>query len=230
MTLFLMMLPFYLLGNIHCMGMCGPLVMMIGQHRYKYFYFLGRITSFSLAALFASSLGSVINIVLKEYHIPAITSFLFGGIILIISVFSLFGRQYPGSKWASQKLAPYNNYISKLLLEDKIWPTFLFGFLTLLLPCGQSLIVFSACALSGDPLTGLFNGFAFSLLTSPSLWMAMRIHKLISHKKIHFNTMIGILGIIIGFIGFLRGMAEIDLIPHMILNTNSASYYHIVLY
>ena len=41
MTLFLAMLPIYLFGNIHCFGMCGPLAMMIGHHRFAIGTFLG---------------------------------------------------------------------------------------------------------------------------------------------------------------------------------------------
>ena len=82
MSLFFTLLPIYLFGNLHCLGMCGPLVMMIGRHRYRNFYFFGRTISFALVGLAAGEAGSVLQIGLKHLQISAASSFLFGGIIL----------------------------------------------------------------------------------------------------------------------------------------------------
>ena len=62
MSLLITMLPLYLLGNLHCIGMCGPLVMLLGQQRCRAFYFLGRTLSFTLAGLLAGALGSVLQL------------------------------------------------------------------------------------------------------------------------------------------------------------------------
>lgn len=226
MTLFLTMLPFYLLGNLHCIGMCGPLVMMIGHHRYKYFYFLGRMLSFSLAGMIAGEAGAVLQVVLREYHIPAAASFLFGGVILLVGLFSLMKWQYPGHIWAARRLAGVNHTLSLLILRDKAWPTFLFGFFTVALPCGQTIIVFSACALTGDTIIGLINGLAFAFLTSPSLLLAMHAHTLLRGLKPYYNTIMGTCAIIIGTLAICRGLAETEAIPHLVLNPD----YHIVLY
>jgi len=129
MSLFLTMLPIYIFGNLHCIGMCGPLVMMIGHHRYRYFYFLGRIVSFTMAGLAAGAAGAVLHLALQRYHIPAATCFLFGGIILMLGVYTLLGWQYPGYQWLARHLAKFNQTISTLMLRDRAWPAFLFGFL-----------------------------------------------------------------------------------------------------
>ena len=76
MSLLLTMLPLYLFGNLHCLGMCGPLVAMIGHHRFRYYYFLGRTLSFTLAAMAAGGAGAVLHLFLNQYHISALTSFL----------------------------------------------------------------------------------------------------------------------------------------------------------
>ncbi len=184
MTLFLTLLPLYLFGNVHCLGMCGPLVMMIGQHRYRWLYFVGRLVSFSLAGFLAGEAGSVLHVVLKYYHISETASFLFGGFIFLLGISTLSGWQLmPRSTPVSHLMAKVNRLLSNLMLQDKGWSTFLFGFFTVALPCGQTLVVFSACALSGDAMVGLFNGFALALLTSPSLALAMHTHKLFKKLK-----------------------------------------------
>jgi len=228
MTTLLTMLPFYLLGNLHCIGMCGPLVMMLGHHRYRYFYFLGRTLSFTLAGMAAGEAGALFHFFLQQYHISAVACFLFGGIISLIGLFTLTGHHYPGYNLISKKTTTISQTLSLLVLKDRMWPTFLFGFFTVALPCGQSLIVFSACALSGSLWIGMVNGFAFALLTSPSLFFAMRAHSFLSHLKKHYQTILGILALIVGTLTFCRGLADLQLIPHLVLNVSSE--YHIVIY
>lgn len=230
MTLFLSLLPIYLFGNFHCMGMCGPLVAMIGQHRYRFLYFVGRTLSFSLAGLLAGEAGAVLNIILRSYHLSAFTSFLFGSILLMMGFLTLSHRQFPGLRWLSGRLSKMNQTLSLLMLQDNPLTTFLFGFCTILLPCGQTLIVFSACALTGDWRVGLFNGFAFALLTSPSLAIAMHANKLFKYAKNSYHAVIGGCSVVIGLLAFCRGFAEIGWISHWILNPEAASAYHIVIF
>lgn len=230
MTLFLSLLPIYLFGNFHCIGMCGPLVMMIGHHRYRLFYFAGRTLSFALAGLLAGEAGAVLNVLLNAYHIPAATSFLFGIALLMTGFYTLSQKQSPGFRWLSERLSKLNQRLSLLMLQDGPLPTFLFGFCTIFLPCGQTLIVFSACALAGDWQVGLFNGFAFALLTSPSLIIAMHANKLFKYAKNAYHAVIGGCAMLIGALAFCRGFAEIGLISHWILNPEMPSHYHIVVF
>ncbi|MCE5316222.1 MAG: sulfite exporter TauE/SafE family protein [Parachlamydia sp.] len=215
MTLLLTMLPLYLFGNLHCLGMCGPLVMMIGQHRYRFFYFLGRTLSFTLAGALAGAAGLLLQVALKESYIPALICFFFGGFLLFLSFRILFGLSYPGAKWLSQRFASTNRSLSLLMLRDQPLATFLFGFFTLLLPCGQTLVVYSACALSQDPSVGLLNGFAFALLTSPSLFMAMQVRNFLPAAKAYYNTVVGLSALAVAILALCRGLAELEIIPHL---------------
>lgn len=217
MTLFLTMLPLYLFGNLHCLGMCGPLVMMIGQHRYRLFYFFGRTLSFTLAGALAGAAGLLLQVALKESNLSALICFFFGGFLLFLGLRILLGLSYPGAKWLSKHLASTNHALSLLMLRDKPLATFLFGFFTLLLPCGQTLVVYSACALSQDPSVGCLNGFAFALLTSPSLFLAMQARKLLPAAQAYYNIVVGLSAIAVAFLAFCRGLAEMDIIPHLAL-------------
>ena len=230
MSLLLSMLPIYLFGNLHCAGMCGPLVMMIGRHRFRYFYFLGRILSFSLAGMLAGEAGAVFNLFLKHYQITALTSFIFGGIIMVIGLYNLAGWQYPGYQWLAKRMAHTSHTISFLMLKDRAWPSFLFGFFTLALPCGQSLLVFSACALTGSLWAGLLNGFVFALLTSPSLFLAMHAHSFLKSAKKYYHVIIGYSALLVGAISILRGLADMEFISHWILNPGAPVHYHIVIF
>lgn len=226
MTLLLSMLPFYLLGNLHCIGMCGPLVMMIGKHRFRYFYFAGRILSFTLAATIAGEAGAVLHFFLARYHLSSIFSFLFGGVLVLLGIFTLLNRQLPGHRNIAQVMGGVNQSLSLLMLKDKAWPTFLFGFFTVALPCGQTLVVFSACALAADPWIGMINGCAFAVLTTPSLFVAMHAYAMIRRFRHHYNVFVGLAAAVVGTISICRGFAELQIIPHLVLSSS----YHIVLY
>lgn len=230
------MLPIYLFGNLHCLGMCGPLVMMIGNHRYRFFYFLGRTLSFTLAGAVAGGIGAVSDIFLEQYHLAALTTFFFASTLLVLGIHALIKPSYiPAfagrvSGAISKRLAKTTNSLSLLMLRDAPLPTFMFGFFTLALPCGQTLIVFSACALSQDLTVGLLNGLAFALLTSPSLFFAMSAHELIRRVRNYYQPLLGVFAIFVAILAFLRGFADLGWVEHLVLNPEAPSNYHIVIF
>lgn len=230
MALFLTLLPLYLFGNVHCLGMCGPLVALLGKHRYRFYYFLGRTLSFAMAGLIAGGAGAVLHVFLKSYHIAEAMSFLFGGVIIYTGLSLLCGWSSPTFPGMQKLISKVNLSLSNCFLKDTAWSTFLFGLCTVLLPCGQTLVVFSACALTGDPLVGLFNGCAFALLTSPSLALAMHTHLLFKSLKRYYNTVLGVSSLAIGLLAFCRGLAELGWISHWVLNPEASPHYHIVLF
>lgn len=230
MSLFLTMLPIYLFGNLHCIGMCGPLVALLGRHHYRWYYFLGRTVAFGLAGWIAGALGAVLDAALAAYHVPAVTSFVFGTVIITAGTCTILGRPIPGITALMQKMSGPNQKLSLLLLKDRRWPTFLFGMGTILLPCGQTLLVYSAIALIGDPWVGLINGLAFAVLTSPSLFLAMHAVQLLGPLKRHYNTIVGVMALLVGALAICRGFAEVQLIPHWVVNPDADAAYHIVLY
>ena len=230
MQLFFTKLPIYVLGNLHCVGMCGPLVALLGAHRHRHCYFLGRLLSFSLAGALAGGLGAVLNAILQAYHLPAMACFAFGAAILIGGMMMLLGWKLSFGAWGNERIQRMQQGAGMLLLRDTPLSTFAFGFLTVILPCGQTLIVFSACALDGDPLVGWLNGLAFAALTSPSLWLAMHARHWISRFRKYENAVMGTLAIAVGVLSLLRGFAELEIVPHLVLNPNSPVAYHIILY
>jgi sulfite exporter TauE/SafE len=206
--------------------------MLIGQNRYRYFYFIGRLLSFSLAGLIAGEAGAVVHVFLKRYYLAELLSLVFGCFILGWGLSLLLGKQYPVMNNPAQKksLNQFQQWISTLLLKDTGWSTFLFGFLTVTLPCGQTLVVFSACALVGDAWVGLGNGFAFALLTSPSLFLAMHTLSLLKTLKGYDRPILGGSSILVGILAICRGLAEMGLISHWVLNPSASISYHVVIY
>ena len=218
MTLFLAMLPIYLFGNLHCFGMCGPLVMLIGRHRYRMLYFFGRMTSFTLAGAVAGYLGFVLQALFSFYHISAAVSLFFGAWLALLGIDTIWKLPKPRIPFIERKIASANQSLSWLILKDEPLATFLFGFFTILLPCGQTLIVFSACALAGIAWVGAVNGLAFALLTTPSLAVAMHLTHFLKRFQHLSNVIIGLTACFVGVLSSLRGFAELGIISHLTLS------------
>lgn len=227
MSLFFALLPVYLFGNVHCLGMCGPLVMMIGQHPHRHFYFFGRLLSYSLVGGLAGALGAVLQVILKEYHLSEILSLTVGAFLLWLGTLYLIGKPL---KFIFKPLAKCNRLLSTLLLKESRWATFLFGFFTVALPCGQTLIVFSACALMGSFSIGLLNGFALALLTTPSLLLALYTLNWLKNLRNYYNLILGFSSLLVGLLSLCRGFAEMGWISHWILNPHSSNLFHVVIF
>ncbi|CRX38897.1 sulfite exporter TauE/SafE family protein [Estrella lausannensis] len=217
MALLLSMLPVYLAGNLHCIGMCGPLVMTISSHPYRMLYFFGRALSFSLLGLTSATFGMALEISLKNAGIPALASFLFGFLMLFFTCAALISEASLMPSALAKRLAKASGVLASFLLRGSPAGTFYFGFFTPLLPCGQTLLVFSAIALFGDPLAGLVNGFLFALLTSPSLFLAMKVPALLRADKKKLNYLLPLAAAPAALLAILRGSAEMGWINHMAL-------------
>ena len=224
------LLPIYIFGNLHCAGMCGPLVMLLAKHPYRWAYFLGRLFSYTLVGLISAEMGLFLFSFLARYHVGASISLLFGLVIVLIGFSLLVKRRLPGSAWLGRRGALLSVKLAHLLSTDSFYAVFLFGACTLLLPCGQTLIVFSVIALKGSPLSGILNGFLFALLTSPALIAAMHASQLFCKLQKGYHLWMGSAALCVGGLAILRGLADLDWINHLVLNPPIPRIYHIVLY
>lgn len=218
MTLLIAMLPVYVIGNVHCLGMCGPLAMCIGSSPYRFFYLLGRLLSFTLAGGVAGALGEVIGVTLSNYHLAGVFSLACGIAMGIAGCLYLAGVEGKIGSKISSKLGLIDKKLYQLLTIKEPFPFFLFGFLTIALPCGQTILVYSACALSGNLYTGILNGFVFGALTSPALFLAMQARHLLLKFKHWYRPAIAVSILSVGFLSCLRGLADLNIISHFIIH------------
>jgi uncharacterized protein len=230
MTLFFSLLPLFIFGNIHCAGMCGPLVMILAKHPRRWWYFLGRALSFSFAGLVSSELGVMLFSLFAHYHVSSLCILLFGSVIILLGLLMLFKWRIPSNFWLFKKAAKISVALSCLMTHPSIWAVFLYGCCTLLLPCGQTIMVFSIIALEGTPLSGMINGFLFAVLTSPALIAAMHAWKAFPNNRKNHHLWIGASAIFAGFLAILRGCADFGLIPHFILNPHAETAFHLVIF
>lgn len=207
-----------LFGSLHCVAMCGPLVLAFvadnGNRSWRMLtntvlYQLGRVTMYGLLGLGIGAIGHLLEI--KDWQ-RGIT-FLTGILLVVMGLLSLFGRRYSRFARLQQRfVTPLTRWVGYWLYRPG--GHLVVGMLNGLLPCGMVYMALAA-ALSADTVQG--SGL-FMLSFGLGTWPAMLSVALISNfakTRIRFNFAfwLPIISIIMGGWFLLRG-ANLD-IPYL---------------
>ncbi len=170
-----------LVGSMHCVGMCGGIVMSCTPKKSNnIFYQLGRLTSYLLLAGLAGFLGSYFSFS-QSHPMASIVPGVMIGIILIW----IGSKQFIGSSRNLKIPTKLNNLIMKVW--GKVLPnpkeevthtsSFLVGSISILLPCAMLYGVILTLAAFNSPLISLICIFTFWIGTLPVMSMAPAIIK-----------------------------------------------------
>lgn len=192
-------------GSMHCLGMCGPLVMAVPFPKSRetvltqFLYFLGKALAYGLLGILIGFLG------LKSIwgESQRYLSLIAGVLIILMTVFPLIKPKI--GKFKFQK--NFQN-IFKKIKEQPRWHHFLqLGFLNGLLPCGMVYMALAATLASGDPLNGFLGMLAFGFGTAPILWvLAVLKTNLKFDLKKKLKPLTVFLSILVGILLILRGL------------------------
>lgn len=207
-----------LFGSLHCVVMCGPLVLAFATDKRgrswwvladNILYQLGRVGMYGLLGLAIGAVGHLLEI--KEWQ-RGIT--LFTGLLLVgMGLFSLFGRQtHRFARMQQRFVTPLTRWVGYWLYRPG--GHFVVGMLNGLLPCGMVYMALAA-ALSAESMqgSGLFM-LMFGLGTWPAM-LAVALASSLAKTRIRFNFAfwLPIISIIMGGWFLLRG-ANLD-IPYL---------------
>lgn len=188
-----------LFGGLHCIGMCGPLVLAtasfssIKRWRWaglRFTYQLGRIIAYGVLGLMIATLGKLF--VLGGWQ--NLLSILIGSVILLFYVLPFLWK-----RWFSKKTVNYLPHLrvpafwqrwilllrqamTKRLQTQKLPGQFSLGFLNGLLPCGLVYFALATAALSDYIWQGFFIMAAFGAGTLPWLTAVLIAGSLGSHQ------------------------------------------------
>ena len=212
-----------LVGSLgHCLGMCGPLVIMVGYQLkpqgmallpYYLLYHAARLSVYIMLGILAGLIGSMLGL---GDHLGRL-----GGIISLALGLGtvIFGLSYlgwlPGLRVenASQRLS---KTMSLALRRGGTWGVALLGALNGLLPCGLVYGALLVAISTGGPLTGGLGMLVFGAGTLPALLiLGVGASSLGVRTRQVFARLAGILIVIIGVQLALRGMAGLNVLPHL---------------
>lgn len=201
-----------IVSSLHCLGMCGPIAVMLPLDRSSepikvlqiMLYHLGRITSYG-------SLGLIFGILGKSFYLAGIQqqlSIFVGAIIILIVIvpekkFMEYNFSKPGFRLISKARSAMGSQFKKKTNSA----LFTIGLLNGLLPCGLVYVaLFGALAMQGIAL-GVLYMVLYGIGTIPLLSMAVYFGAFLSSSlRNKVQKIIPFVGILIGTLFIVRGL------------------------
>lgn len=212
-----------LVGSVgHCLGMCGPLVLMVGlQLRssgrtglpHHLLYHSARITVYALLGTLVGVLGSLLGLAGRLNDVAGIASLLLGIGVVLFGLGYLgwlpLGRMEAGGAWVSKAMG-------QALKQGGTPGVALLGALNGLLPCGLVYSALLVAASTGGALSGGLGMVVFGAGTLPPLLMVgMGAAAVSVDARQRLIRIAGALIIVVGLQLMLRGMAALGAVPHL---------------
>ncbi len=223
--MFIVLLLTGLAGSVgHCLGMCGPLVILAGA-RYPrqgiasvplhLLYHSGRILVYGLMGVVVGALGGAVGKVAALARIPGLLSVL-AGLAVILAGLSYLGwlpfwrRSIHSGGWWQQA-------VKQVMKTPGATGVFMLGMLNGLLPCGLVYEALLIAAASARPLVAGLGMLIFGAATLPAL-LAFGVGAQMLSVRIRQRLIWtgGVFMILVGFYLMLRGAAGLGFFPEML--------------
>jgi uncharacterized protein len=211
-TIFLAALLTGLIGSLHCLGMCGPIVLMLpvgstSKSRFllsRLTYNFGRVITYAILGAFCGMLGHLV--VLAGYQ---------QGLSVVIGVIILLAFIIP--RRLIRKISPsfmgsitdkLSGLWGKLLNSPDAFSLFIIGLLNGLLPCGLVYVALAAASTTGNAINGSLYMIVFGLGTIPLMLIFSLFGGLLPNKiRLWAPKLIPIAAIALAILLILRGLS-----------------------
>jgi len=200
-----------LAGSLHCVGMCGPLVLALPRRQEagtvshltgRVLYNLGRTTTYAFLGLFAGLVGRVIQLAGVQQAVSVGL-----GILLLLTVF-LSTRELPG--WMVRTFyRPVQTLLGKILKKGSPLGLYQVGLVNGLLPCGLVYAALAAASLQGGTFSAVLYMTLFGLGTAPLLFALSMGGLGLQSPRLRpvLNRLIPALTCVVASLLILRGLA-----------------------
>lgn len=163
-----------LVGSLHCVAMCGPLVGLHGgakTMRFAISHSLGRLATYVALGTAAGLIGSAIDLAGKLGNVQRAATILAAGMIVIVGVVQIVQLARPGRPARSRptEQTMFARTLVRIRPRGAARRSFLIGTLTGLLPCGWLWAFVIAAAGTGSVIAGALTMFAFWIGTVPAM-------------------------------------------------------------
>jgi len=197
-------------GSLHCIGMCGPIALMIPTSKnpiHKFIqiitYNFGRVVTYSLFGLVFGLLGKGIRLAEASQYVSIVT----GVIIIIIAIATLFSNNKlanSANQFFSKLFNPFKKLFSRLLGKEKK-NLLAIGILNGFLPCGLVYVAIGTALNANSVTESVLTMAAFGIGTVPLMMFFMYFKSFLS-SKFNFNKIVPYVILIMGILLVMRGM------------------------
>ena len=201
-----------LISSLHCIGMCGPIAMMLPvDHQNKakkvtqiVTYHFGRLTAYATIGLIFGLLGRGFFLAGLQQKMS-----IFIGVAMIIAVLipeKVFSR-YNFSKPVFKVISKIKSNLGSQFKNRSYKSLFTIGLLNGFLPCGMVYVALFGAIAMQSPTFGVLYMLLFGLGTMPLMTIVVYIHSLIKLPfRNRIQKAIPYVAIIIGVLFILRGL------------------------
>jgi sulfite exporter TauE/SafE len=203
---------FGLISSFHCIGMCGPIALMLPVDRNNQArkviqilsYHTGRLTAYGIIGLLFGLLG-------KGFYFAGLQQklSLFLGILMIVVMLTPYKTvaQYNFSKPILNLISKLKKVLGSHFKKKNNSSLFIIGFLNGFLPCSMVYVaLFGAVAMQNE-IYGLYYMLLFGLGTVPMMSSVTYLYSVLTVSfRNRIQKIIPIVGVAIGFLFILRGM------------------------
>lgn len=194
-------------GSLHCLGMCGPLVISIPftvKENHNYFsvaaYFISKALGYGLMGFIMGSIGCGFSFIEWQQALSIIC----GIFILLIAFYPVLQHRFLGS-YSIQK--PLQKIFAKMQAQPKWYYFAAFGFVNAYLPCGLVFTALAGATVTATATNGFLFMFFFGIGTVPALAATLFFKNKISFNyRQYFQKTAHYLAVLMGVILIIRGL------------------------
>ncbi len=203
---------FGLISSFHCVGMCGPIAMMLPVDRNNEAKKVSQIITYHIGKLFAYGiLGLIFGLLGKSFYLAGMQqqlSIIVGILMIIVALVpeKVFAK-YNFSKPVYKIISKVKSNLGQQFKNKSYKSLFTIGLLNGFLPCGMVYVaIFGAIAMQSVSL-GIFYMLLFGIGTIPMLTAVIYISNLISFSfRGTLQKIIPVVAVIIGMLFIIRGL------------------------
>lgn len=203
---------FGLISSLHCIGMCGPIAMMIPVDRTNPAKKVTQIITYHIGQLSAyATIGLIFGLVGKGFFLAGIQQRLsiFIGIAMIITIVTpeRVLANYNFSKPVYRLISKIKSSLGKQFKNKSYQSLFTIGLLNGFLPCGMVYVaLFGAIAMQSVP-SGVLYMLLFGIGTIPMMSSVIFFNSIMTVRfRNKVQKVIPYVGVIIGVLFILRGL------------------------
>ena len=201
-----------LVGELHCVGMCGPIMLILPvdretpwkKHIQLIIYHTGRLLAYASIGLLAGFLGKGLQLAGLQQKI----SLIFGLLMILVAFYPQlkFFKASAPSFW-TRTLNFLKQKMNLYLKKRSFSSFFIMGFLNGYLPCGLVYMALVGALATGDPFKGALFMIFFGLGTTPAMMLITYLQNILTaNLRNKIQKIIPYAVALVGILFVLRGL------------------------
>jgi sulfite exporter TauE/SafE len=165
-------------GSLHCIAMCGPLVGLHGgakTTRLAIVHSLGRLSTYVAFGAIAGLVGSAVNLAGDLGNVQRAATIAAALLIIGMGVYQIVDVHVTRARARARTRSTFSAALVRIRPKSAAQRSYVIGTLTGLIPCGWLWAFVVAAAGSGSVIGGVLTMFAFWLGTVPAMVGVLRV-------------------------------------------------------